>query len=290
MSSLAAPSSQLDLALECIGECYGSLRLISPAAEKQMLSSVARFGQLSPVVVNLDPDAHYELIDGFKRLRAMRKLERPTLKARVITVGAQAARAALLQFNWTGKSVTELEEALVVQALHREDGLQQQQIAALLARHKSWVSRRLSLVERLTGEVQEALRLGLLTASSGRELAKLPRGNQAAALDAVQQHRLSFRETGCLVSELLAAPRWEQAAILRCEAIVAQRLAPVRQPSRASNTAGLKSRLLSMSRVCQAVAEEKNAAPGEELARLIKQAIGAAVAAIINLKALAIPF
>ena len=42
------------------------------------------------------------------------------------------------------------EEALVVHSLSHEDGLSQGEIAVLLGRHKSWVCRRLSLVERLS--------------------------------------------------------------------------------------------------------------------------------------------
>ncbi len=45
--------------------------------------------------------------------------------------------------NWTAKSVTEFEEALIVRSLYREDQLKQIEIAVLLERHKSWVSRRI---------------------------------------------------------------------------------------------------------------------------------------------------
>ena len=45
---------------------------------------------------------------------------------------------------------------------------------------KAWVSRRISLIERLCEEVIEHIRLGLCSASIGRELARLPRGNQEA--------------------------------------------------------------------------------------------------------------
>ena len=53
----------------------------------------------------------------------------------------------ILALNGTGRGMKELEEAWIVHALVREDGLSQVQVAELLERHKSWVSRRLALLE-----------------------------------------------------------------------------------------------------------------------------------------------
>ena len=79
---------------------------------------------------------------------------------------------------------------------------------------KSWVCRRLSLVQRLSDEVIEQMRLGLVNASIGRELARLPRGNQKGALKTLQKYRFTSRETARLVSLLMNEPRWNQEAIL----------------------------------------------------------------------------
>jgi ParB/RepB/Spo0J family partition protein len=286
-------SSQLDIALPQIGEHYGSLRLVWPAAENRMLRSIERYGQLAPVVVNQGPDESYEMVDGFKRLRALKKLGAKSLRARVVKLGVQVGKAALLQLNWTGKTVTELEEGLVVQALCRDDGLQQKDVAALLERHESWVSRRMALVERLSEEVQESIRLGLVCASSGRELTKLPRGNQEAALKAIRKHHLTFRETATLVAELLTTPSWNHVEILRCMAIPEQRTPP--RPTKDASlqeAATVERRLVSMVRACLAVTEKttpelnarlnNNARQG--LAPMIAQAIGSAETAVANLK------
>jgi len=288
-------SAQLDIALTEIGDRYGVLRLISPMAENRMLRAVERYGQLSPVVVNQDPDGHYEMVDGFKRLRALNKLGQHSLRARLVTVGSQVGKAALLQLNWSGKTVTELEEALVVQALCREDGLPQKEIAVLLDRHKSWVSRRLALVERLSGEVQEGLRLGLVTASSGRELAKLPRGNQEAASAAIRRHHLTYRETASLVADLLASAHWNHAAILRCTAILEQRTAPRRTvPVPDRELTAMQKRLRTMATSCLAVVEgigseqivRLEGGERQELTPMIDRAIKLANQAISNLKPL----
>ena len=98
-----------------------------------------------------------------------------------------------------------MEEALVVHSLCHDDGLSQVEIAGLLGRHKSWVSRRVALIARLSDEVQERIRLGLLPASLGAELARLQRCNQLQVLESsIKTHHLTWRETRKVVSAMLS--------------------------------------------------------------------------------------
>ena len=90
------------------------------------------------------------LIDGFKRLQAARGLKGfSTLSARRIEADERGAKAAMYGLNRTGRHLGELEEAWLVQALVPEDGLSQVEVAVLLGRHKSWVCRRLAMMEKL---------------------------------------------------------------------------------------------------------------------------------------------
>ena len=61
----------------------------------------------------------------------------------------------------------ELEEAWIIHALVREDGMSQVEVAELLGRHKSWVCRRLALLERLGSKARDELRVGLLSPHDG---------------------------------------------------------------------------------------------------------------------------
>lgn len=246
------------LSLEEIGEGYGGLRLVHPRADKQMLESLQRYGQMSKVVVCRDAGGGYELLDGFKRLRASRRIEAlGTLRARVLSVSARAAKAAVLCLNWVSRSVSDLEEGWVVHALCREDGLTQVEAGALLGRDRSWVSRRLSLVERLSDEVQSQLRLGLITGTVGRELARVPRGTQERILETVTQHGLGSREVAGLVDLLHEAAPGEQEQILRSprEALAAQGKGPavVHDPRLGNEGNQLLRELSRMERGCQRV-------------------------------------
>lgn len=203
------------LPIRGISERFGSLRIVDPAAEHSVLGSMRKYGQMNPVVVcRLAPDAH-ELLDGFKRLRAARSLGLMELRVRSLEVGIRAGKAAMLQLNRVGRNISTMEEALVVHSLCHEDGLSQVEVAVLLGRHKSWVSRRVSLIARLGEEVQERIRLGLLPASLGAELARLRRCNQHQVLEAITQHHLTWRETRQVIAALMQQPAWSHEAILR---------------------------------------------------------------------------
>jgi hypothetical protein len=138
----------------------------------------------------------------------------------------------MLDLNWKRGSISDLEEGMVVHSLCREDGLSQVEIAVLLGRHKSWVCRRLSLVERLCDEALEHMRLGLIAGVIGRELARLPRGNQEAALRTILKYRFSSRESARLVSLLLSRPGWSWQNLLNFPAEILSDRAPERPQQR----------------------------------------------------------
>ena len=114
---------------------------------------------------------------------------------RLIEVDDRRAKAAIYGLNQTGRRPYELEEAWLVQALVREDGLSQLEVAELLGRHKSWVCRRLALLEKLAAEVRQDLEVGLLTPTAAREIARLPAGNQSEVLDVSRREALEQRRT-----------------------------------------------------------------------------------------------
>jgi ParB-like chromosome segregation protein Spo0J len=208
-------SERLSLPVSEIGERYGALRLTKPAAVAAMASSLRHYGQLSSVVVCPHLAEGFELVDGFKRLHAARRMTELThLQARVLRIDVRAAKAAVVELNRTGGRLSEFEEALVVQSLYRDDGLTQTEIGVLLGRGASWVSRRLGLVERLADELKEQWRLGLVNPTQARELIRLPRGKQLEVLDAVREQGLPTRQVTALVDQLLAARPQQQARIL----------------------------------------------------------------------------
>ena len=192
-----------------LGDRYRRYRFTDPDAETAMAGSLRRYGQLSPLVVCLREETH-EVLDGFKRLAAARALGLKTLRARLLEADERMAKAAIYGLNDTGRRPQEWEEAWIVHALVREDGMTQVEVADLLGRHKSWVCRRLALVEKLAGEAREDLRLGLLSATVARSLVRLPAGNQSEVLATLHRDDLTAAEVDGVVDLLLTAPGQSQ--------------------------------------------------------------------------------
>lgn len=193
-------TEQAAIAIGELGETLSALRLCEPSAVETMSESLTRNGQLTPLIV-FEQDGGLEIIDGFKRLHAARRLGWPGLRVMRVETDQVAAKIRLTALH-TGRGLTELEEGWVVRSLHRDDRLSQGSIAERLGRHKSWVCRRLMLVEALESEVQASVRLGLLTPRAAVVLAALPRGNQVAATQVVTRRGLTVRQTELLVCQL----------------------------------------------------------------------------------------
>jgi ParB-like nuclease domain len=201
------------VALTALGQRYRRYRLADPPAEEAMAGSLRRWGQLSPVVACVH-GPQLEVLDGFKRLAATQQVAGwATLSVRVLDVDERTAKAAILGLNRGQRPVRELEEAWIVQALVRDDGLTQVEAAHLLGQHKSWVCRRLALLEKLSAEVKEDLRLGLLGPALARQLTRLPAGNQQAVLALTRRETLTAQEVSGVI-ELLQGASPEQAAFV----------------------------------------------------------------------------
>ena len=195
-----------------LGQRYRRYRLADPDAEDAMAGSLRRWGQLAPVVACVRQEK-LELLDGFKRVSAARQITGMTLSVRVLEVDEPTAKAAILGLNRDQRPVRELEEAWVVQGLVRDDGMTQVETAYLLGRHKSWVCRRLALLEKLSVAVKEDLRLGLVGPSLARQLTRLPVGNQETLLALARRATLTMPEVSGVIDLLIGASA-EQAAFV----------------------------------------------------------------------------
>ena len=201
-----------------LGERLSALRLCEATALTTVRRSLAEHGQLSAITLFAASEG-LEIIDGFKRVRAARALGWPTLLARIDDVGAIDAKLRLRELH-DRRGLTELEEAWLVRSLFREDRVAQSEIARRMGRHKSWVWRRLMLVESLDLEVQADVRLGLIAARAAVAVSRLPRGNQQAASAVVIRRGLTVRQTDLLVEEILDEPD-----VARRATLLARRLA-----------------------------------------------------------------
>jgi ParB-like chromosome segregation protein Spo0J len=196
--------------LDELGNHFRRYRLRVPQAVQAMAQSLRRWGQCAPIVATLREEKP-QVLDGFTRWEAAQQVRgMTTLSVRLIDVDDRRAKAAIHGLNQTGRRPHELEEAWIVRALVREDGLSQSEVAELLGRHKSWVCRRLALLEKLCADVRQDLEVGLLSPTAAREIARLPAGNQSEVMDVTRREALSGEELRGVVRLLLESVTAEQ--------------------------------------------------------------------------------
>jgi len=185
------------LEISQIGTSYGRVRCLVPRQVEQMKASLTAHGQLTALVV-VKRQSGLELIDGFKRRRAAEQMGWSTLCVTSMEVDEQGQWAAMLALNRATHSMSVLEEALVLREMVTT-GMTQTGIGHMLNRHKSWVSRRIGLIERLHPELVEQIREGILPPGAARRLLALPAGNQLELATVVTHHGLGSQETELLV-------------------------------------------------------------------------------------------
>ncbi len=197
------------LKLEELDIGLSQLRLQKPEQIKRMLGSIEHLGQLHPLIVRIIPKG-YQIIDGFKRYYAAEQLGTKELLVKVLDITESAAKAMILNYNKDNNSLLDYEEAMIVYSLKRDHLLDQVQISKLLCCSRSWVCRRLSLIEKLDTSVQDEIKLGVLSNSHCRELVKLPRGNQKDMTKTIIGNNITSRESRFLIDKFLRANNKEE--------------------------------------------------------------------------------
>jgi ParB/RepB/Spo0J family partition protein len=184
--------------VEQLGTTLGRTRCPQPAQLLRMRHSLTKHGQMTPVVV-VERQGRLEVVDGFKRRAVAVQMGWKRLVTTVRPLDERAQWVAMLALNRTPDSLSVLEEALILRELVQA-GMLQSEVAELVGRHKSWVSRRLGLVERLHPDLIEWVRTGLMSPGTARRLFVLPAGNQLEMAAVIAQQGLSTQETELLVS------------------------------------------------------------------------------------------
>ncbi len=190
---------------------FAEARLLEPRAIEALARSIERSGQLVACIAVCDAsDGRLILVDGYRRVLALRRLGRDT--ARVESWACDLAQALLTVLaRANGRPFAALEEALLLRELVRGQGLSEREVARRSGRDVSWVSRRLELVCGLSDSVLAAVREGAIsTWVATRVLAPLARANSAHAtqlLAALAATHLSTRELHTWFQHYQRSPR-----------------------------------------------------------------------------------
>jgi len=159
---------------------YERLRKRQPREERGLLVSLSEIGQQLPVVVIEEPPTHFILIDGYKRVRALKRLARDTVRATCWQVAE--SEALLLERGLRRGSEDALDQAWLLAELQERCQWSLEELARRFEHSKSWVSGRLALLQALPASIQDQIRTGTVSAHAAMKyLVPLARVNAAAA-------------------------------------------------------------------------------------------------------------
>lgn len=187
---------------------YEGLRVRRPSRERRLLASLAERSQQVPIVVIAlaEEPNRFLVIDGYKRIRALQRLGRDTVRATVWDMDETEA-LILDRSQRTAEGETAIEQGWLLSELHRSFGLSLDDLACRFDRSSSWVSRRLALVQQLPESVQQHVRSGKIGAwAAMKYLVPMARANRYACerlAENIAHHQFSTGE----VSQIYAAWR-----------------------------------------------------------------------------------
>jgi len=164
------------------------------------LASLAMAGQQMPIVVVTGGSA-YVVVDGHKRVRCLRRLQRDTIAA-VVWEMPEPEALIFRQLLCTDATDSAFEQGWLLRTLHDDHGLALDALARRFDRSVSWVSRRLSLVRTLPEAVQQHVQAGRLVPHAAMKylvpVARANAGDCLRLVEAIAPHRLSTRQIGRL--------------------------------------------------------------------------------------------
>lgn len=159
----------------------------------ELVDSIREKGVLQPILARPLPGpgggaVTHEVVFGHRRLRAAKKAGLATIPAIVRSLDNRAALEAQVIENGQREDIHPLEEALGYQLLHEEHGYTVEELAAKVAKSKSYVYQRLQLCA-LVEPARKAFLAGKLAASVAHQLTRVPADLQPQALKEITQER-----------------------------------------------------------------------------------------------------
>jgi ParB/RepB/Spo0J family partition protein len=166
-----------------------------------LLASLAQHGQQTPIVVVAGERGAQVVVDGYKRVRALKVLKADTVLATGWSL-SEAEALLLERLMRSGDGEGPFEEAWLLQELVARFSLSREELARRFDSSESWVSRRLSLVTDLPTELQERVRSGEVVAHAAMKyLVPMARANPAHAVQlvaALKGRKASSRQMAAL--------------------------------------------------------------------------------------------
>jgi ParB family chromosome partitioning protein len=154
---------------------YAHTRLESTEMVSSLAASIENSSPITPVITVKEDDFSFILIDGYLRVKALSRCGKDTVLAEIWPCKEREAILRVLMRTQERKWQA-LEQALMIRELTERHHLSQVEIAHLMGRHQSWVSRRLCLLDALSEDIVELVQKGRVSGwAAARVLAPMAR-------------------------------------------------------------------------------------------------------------------
>jgi ParB family chromosome partitioning protein len=182
---------------------WGKRIVVSEHEVDEIAESIRSNTQIEPIVVRRLDDGGYELISGFMRLNALKRLGCETVEAKIIECSDEEALTISLDENLKRSNMHPFDIARKIEYMHRSLGLSVREIGRRLGRDASWVSMMLA-IGSLCDEAKEILAPRIKDIPTLYEVSKLRDSrDQVLASRIIAEHGLGRREASCLVKEIM---------------------------------------------------------------------------------------
>jgi len=226
----------MELELHQLDLKYERLRIADSGRQSRVVASLSEHGQQNPVLVvhAEEAEGRYVLIDGYRRVGALRQLGRDTIGAQVLEMQEMEALIFCHRRQRDGVQ-SALEEGWLIRELVELFSLSLGELGIRLGRSKSWVSRRLGLVRALPEPVQDLVRSGRLCAYGAMKyLVPLARANRQACVKlaaGIGDRKLSARQMEALYVAWRIADMEGRARIVENPLLFLSSLAALSEPA-----------------------------------------------------------
>jgi ParB family chromosome partitioning protein len=165
----------------------------------ELANSIKQYGVIQPIIVTLKDD-YYQIIAGERRWRAAKKAGLTEIPCLVRTKTEQENREIALIENIQREDLSPLEEAKAYQALIKEYGYSQTELADIVGKKQSTIANKLRLL-KLSDDVQFSLNQKQITERHARAMLSLNEEKQQEVLREVLKKKLTVADTERLIKK-----------------------------------------------------------------------------------------
>gem|GEM_PF-3342376 len=169
----------------------------------EIAESIRSSIQIEPIIVRRLDDGSHELISGYMRLNALKRLGYRTVEAKIVKCSNEEALTISLEENLKRSEMHQFDIAKKVAYMHKGLGMSVREIARRLNRDHSWVVMMLA-IDSISPEAKEILAPRIKDTPTLYEISKLenPR-DQVLASKIIAERGLGRREAQGLIRGIM---------------------------------------------------------------------------------------